>query len=139
MLGASKGINLLVICTSLLASLGGFLFGYDIGYIGPIESFPGFQRSVNGNHALNSADRGFITAIFSLGAVVASFPLVASRISDGFGRRRAIIIGTLLFILGAATQATASGMVQLLLGRFVSGMAVGSLSSTVPMYQSEVA
>jgi sugar porter (SP) family MFS transporter len=139
MVAGSGGLNAIVVCTSLLASLGGFLFGYDIGYIGPIEGFPGFQQSVNGNQPLTSTEKGFITAVFSLGAVVASFPLVSSHICDGFGRRRAIIVGTVLFGMGAATQAMANDMLQLLLGRFISGLAVGSLSSVVPMYQSEVA
>jgi sugar porter (SP) family MFS transporter len=140
--GAGDGknsLNTLVVCTSLLASLGGFLFGYDIGYIGPIESFPGFQRSVNGDREIGTADRGFITAIFSLGAVLASFPLVSSYLNDGIGRRRTIILGSILFCMGAAIQATAFSVPQILLGRFISGLSVGSLSSTVPMYQSETA
>jgi len=135
----SPRLNFTVLCVSLLASLGGFLFGYDIGYIGPIESFPGFQKSVNGNQILTSYDRGFITAIFSLGAVGASFPLVSAYLSDHFGRRRTIMFATVVFIIGAALQATANSMVQILFGRFMSGLAVGGLSNAVPMYQSEVA
>jgi sugar porter (SP) family MFS transporter len=134
-----NGLNALVLSSSLLASLGGFLFGYDIGYIGPIESFPGFQKSVNGSQEITSVDRGFITAIFSLGAIVASFPTVSAFLNDGLGRRKTIIVGSLFFSIGAAIQATAFGMAQILFGRFISGLAVGNLSSTVPMYQSEVA
>lgn len=128
-----------VIGTSLLASLGGFLFGLDIGYIGPIEGFPGFQSSINRGQPLTSAECGLITAIFSLGALIASFPHISSFCNDTMGRRATICLGTLVFLVGVALQATASGFAQILAGRFVAGVAVGALSATVPMYQSEVA
>lgn len=132
-------IGVAVVCSVLLASVGGFLLGFDLGYIGPILSFPGFQGSVNSGRPLSSPTQGFITAIFSLGAVLSSLPNVTKYFCDGFGRRRSIICGGLFFCLGAVAQATSFGIVQILIGRLLSGFSVGLLSNAVPLYQSEVA
>lgn len=128
-----------VVATATLASLGGFLFGLDIGYIGPIGSSQGFLDAVNGGSVLTGVIRGWITGIFSIGAVTTAFPLVADCLNDNFGRRMCIICGAVLFCMGAVLQVTAFSISQILAGRFIAGCSVGCLSCTVPLYQSEVA
>ena len=58
----AASLNCTVICTSLLASLGGFLFGFDIGYIGPIIEFPGFKDSINSGQEFTSHQKGAIVS-----------------------------------------------------------------------------
>eukprot|EP00747_Dinoflagellata_sp_TGD_P181374 gnl/TRDRNA2_/TRDRNA2_35188_c0_seq1.p1 gnl/TRDRNA2_/TRDRNA2_35188_c0~~gnl/TRDRNA2_/TRDRNA2_35188_c0_seq1.p1 ORF type:complete len:549 (-),score=64.74 gnl/TRDRNA2_/TRDRNA2_35188_c0_seq1:31-1575(-) len=136
---ASSAPGLVAITAVLLASVGGFIFGFDLGYIGPILGFPGFRNSVNGGEPISSVAKGFITAVFSLGAVAGSLPPVTVGFCDGLGRRNSTLIGALVFCVGAAIQATASGIPQILVGRFIGGFSVGILSNAVPIYQSEVA
>lgn len=132
-------ITYAAVLSALLASVGGFLFGFDIGYIGPIEGFAGFQNSVNGGRPIESHMRGLITGIFSLGAVLACLPPLSCRYCDGLGRRYSIAMGAVIFLAGVVLQATAYSIAQICFGRFVSGFSIGVLSNAVPLYQSEVA
>lgn len=46
--------------------------------------------------------------------------------------------GALIFIVGGALQSFANGMLMMLLGRIIAGLGVGTLSTIVPVYQSEI-
>ncbi|CAE8581792.1 unnamed protein product [Polarella glacialis] len=130
---------------ALVASLGAFLFGLDIGYIAPIMSCAGFKRDVAQlpDWSIDSATiapgtLGFIVGIFSLGAIVTSFPTISSYFLDVWGRRSSVILGSWIFLLGCGLQAGASSVARFLLGRFVTGISIGLLSSVVPLYQAEM-
>lgn len=75
-------------------------------------------------------------AILEVGAFISS--LLVGRIGDVLGRRRTILYGSLIFIVGGALQAFATGMPMMLLGRVIAGLGVGTLSTIVPVYQSEI-
>lgn len=132
-----------VICAALLSSLGAFLFGLDIGYIAPILECWSFKRDVahldDETAKIGSLTAGFIVSIFSLGCIGASFPLVSTYFLDSWGRKGSIMLGTLVFLLGCWLQARAMSIWMMCLGRLVSGCAIGLLSTTVALYQSEVA
>ena len=49
------------------------------------------------------------------------------------------MLGAAVFFAGAAIQAVAGSINTILLGRFIAGLSIGLLSSTVPLYQSEIA
>jgi len=49
------------------------------------------------------------------------------------GRRRVIFLGSLISVLGSAMQGGAAAMSMLIIGRFIGGVAVGMLTSTIPM------
>lgn len=64
--------------------------------------------------------------------------LAGAPTADFFGRRRAISLECLVFVLGVIVQvATFNEWRQLAVGRFISGIGVGALSAAVPMYQAE--
>jgi len=65
--------------------------------------------------------------------------VISSYFVDEWGRKVSIMVGSGVFIVGSAIQATAWGDTQLLIGRFVAGMSIGLLSSVIVLYQSEVA
>lgn len=132
-------LTLHVVVIAVIASLGGFIFGLDIGYIGPIETFQGFVDAVNDGEKLSSVQIGWITGIFSIGALIASFPLLSSRVNDTIGRRSSLFVGAAVFCLSVVIQATAFKFYQILIGRFIAGCAVGLFSCTVPMYVTELA
>ncbi|GKT65414.1 hexose carrier protein [Colletotrichum tofieldiae] len=59
--------------------------------------------------------------------------------SDRLGRRNTVFLGSLISIAGSALQAASGNLAALIAGRFVGGVAVGVLTSTIPMYASELA
>ena len=77
-----------------------------------------------------------MVAILEVGAFISS--LVVGRIGDVIGRRKTILYGSLIFVVGGALQTCATGIPMMLLGRVIAGLGVGSLSTIVPVYQSEI-
>lgn len=77
-----------------------------------------------------------MVAILEIGAFVSS--LMVGRVGDVLGRRRTILYGSLIFVIGGALQTFANGMPMMLLGRIIAGLGVGTLSTIVPIYQSEI-
>lgn len=83
-----------------------------------------------------SAEVGTMVAILEIGAFISS--LLVGRIGDVLGRRRTILYGSIIFVIGGAFQTFANGMPMMLLGRIIAGLGVGTLSTIVPVYQSEI-
>jgi MFS family permease len=77
-----------------------------------------------------------MVAILEVGAFVSS--LIVGKVGDIIGRRKTILYGSLIFIVGGALQTFASGMPAMVLGRIIAGVGVGALSTIVPVYQSEI-
>ena len=77
-----------------------------------------------------------MVAILEIGALISS--LSVGKVGDILGRRRTILYGALVFILGGALQSFANGMPMMMLGRIIAGLGVGVLSTIVPVYQSEI-
>jgi MFS family permease len=83
-----------------------------------------------------AAELGTMVAILEVGAFISS--LCVGRIGDVLGRRKTILYGSLIFIVGGALQTCANGMPMMMLGRIIAGLGVGALSTIVPVYQSEI-
>src|SRR6201996_589343 len=77
-----------------------------------------------------------MVAILEIGALIAS--LLVGRIGDVIGRRKTIMYGSVVFVVGGALQTFANGMPMMMLGRIIAGLGVGALSTIVPVYQSEI-
>ncbi|KAG7904763.1 hypothetical protein KL907_002979 [Ogataea polymorpha] len=60
-------------------------------------------------------------------------------IGDKLGRRKTVWAGFTLVIIGIILQTSSYSVVQLFFGRFISGLGTGMETSTVPMFQAEVA
>jgi MFS family permease len=87
----------------------------------------------------NSTWQGFVTAIYEIGCFLgAAFILV---VGDSLGRRKAIIIGAIVMILGVIIQVTCikghKATAQFIIGRTVTGFGNGVNTSTIPTYQAE--
>ncbi|CAN9446296.1 unnamed protein product [Alternaria alternata] len=119
--------------TSVFVSLGVFLFGYDQGVMSGIITGIYFKDYFNQPSAV---ELGSMVAILEVGAFISS--LVVGRIGDVIGRRKTILYGSLIFVVGGALQTCATGIPMMLLGRVIAGLGVGSLSTIVPVYQSEI-
>ncbi|KAH0372793.1 general substrate transporter, partial [Aureobasidium melanogenum] len=123
----------LIYFTSVFVSLGVFLFGYDQGVMSGIITGMYFKGYFN---QPTRAEIGTMVAILEVGAFISS--LGVGRIGDILGRRRTILYGAVVFVVGGAFQTFATGMPMMMLGRIIAGFGVGALSTIVPVYQSEI-
>lgn len=118
---------------SLFVSLGVFLFGYDQGVMSGIITGPFFVAYF---HNPSPARLGTMVAILEIGALISS--LSVGRLGDMWGRKRTIFYGAIIFTLGGLFQTCAFAFWMLIVGRIISGLGVGMLSTIVPVYQSEI-
>jgi len=134
--------NAQAVFAALVASMGAFLFGLDIGYIAPILECASFKRDVVHIEAwqrIPDATVGFIVGVFSIGCILTTLPPVSGYFLDAWGRRSSIMLGSGVFLVGCAIQALAACVTTMLLGRLIAGLSIGLLSSVVALYQSELA
>ncbi|MCJ1251125.1 myo-inositol transporter [Trapelia coarctata] len=118
---------------SLVAAIGGMLFGYDTGIISAVLVYLYDDLG----HELSPGEKELITSISSGAAFFGA--IIAGLTADRFGRKGAIYAGCVLFILGAVLQAAAYSLAQMTVGRLVVGLGVGSAAMIVPLYIAEVA
>ncbi|MBN2578595.1 MAG: sugar porter family MFS transporter [Pirellulales bacterium] len=116
---------------TITAALGGFLFGYDTavisGCIGYLTDFFG----------LNDAQKGWAASSALVGCIGGA--LAAGFISDAIGRKRTLLLCSLLFAASAVCSALPRTLAELAVARILGGLAVGGASMTVPMYIAELA
>ncbi|TLQ03316.1 sugar porter family MFS transporter [Pediococcus stilesii] len=115
-------------------SFGGILFGYDIGVM--TGALPFLQHDWN---LYNDAGViGWITSAVMFGAIFGG--ALAGNLSDKLGRRKMILISSLIFAVGSLLSAISphDGQIYLIFVRIFLGLAVGAASALVPAYMSEM-
>jgi sugar porter (SP) family MFS transporter len=120
-----------VILTAAIAGLGGLLFGYDTGVIAGALLF------IKPDFHLGAFDAGLVVSAVPIGAVFGA--AISGRLSDGWGRREAIMFASVIFALGALGSAFAPDTAVLVVARVIVGVAIGVASAAAPVYISEVA
>ena len=119
-----------IILITLVATIGGFLFGYDSGVInGTVDGLRIAFKS-------NSMGTGFNVACMLLGCAVGAF--VAGWLADKLGRRTILIIASLCFAVSAFGAGLAHTSMVFIMVRVLGGLAVGAASVLAPAYISEV-
>lgn len=121
------------IWSAAFLATGGFLFGFDSGIITSTIALQTFKSYFNPSDAVAAG----IVSSFQGGAILGT--IINMICSDWLGRRNTVFLGSLISIMGSALQAGSENLVALIVGRFVGGTAVGVLTSTIPMYASELA
>ncbi|VFQ91554.1 unnamed protein product [Cuscuta campestris] len=120
----------------LFPALGGLLYGYDIGATSCaaicIESATSSGISW---YDLSSVEVGLITSCSLYGALIGS--LLAFNVADFIGRRRELILSSILYLIGAAITAFAPIYAILVIGRFIYGVGIGLAMHAAPMYIAE--
>lgn len=120
-----------IILITCIATIGGFLFGFDSGVInGTVD---GLQTTFNSD----SMGTGFSVASMLLGCAVGAF--FAGRLADYYGRRALLIVSAVFFIVSAWGSGIANGSFEFIIYRVLGGLAVGAASIMCPAYISEVA
>lgn len=125
--------SFMVIVLTALASISGFMFGYDTGYIS--SALVSIGKSFG--KELTYGEEQFITAATSLGAFITA--LLSGLIVDFSGRKPLLMLSNLMFIVGAIIQCAAQTVWTMIVGRFIMGFGVGIGSLISPLYISELA
>ena len=120
-----------VILISVVATIGGFLFGFDSGVInGTVD---GLRTAFNSD----SVGTGFNVASMLLGCAIGAF--FAGTLADKLGRRTILIVASVFFTISAWGSGMAQGSMEFVVYRVIGGLAVGAASILAPAYISEVA
>jgi len=130
--------NLKVFGIALFACIGGLLYGYNQGVFSGVLTMTSFGTHM-GQDVTNQTKKGWLTSILELGAWVGA--LVSGPMAERISRKYTILVSVFVFCIGVIVQCTAAvgNGSNILGGRFITGLGVGSLSMTVPMYNSEIA
>ncbi|KDQ65150.1 hypothetical protein JAAARDRAFT_202372 [Jaapia argillacea MUCL 33604] len=127
----------LVYMITATASAGFTAFGYDQGvFSGTIVSH--YFLTTFGKNPETPPDAstiGTTSALFDIGGAAGA--ILALCVGDLLGRRKTIQVGCVLVVIGAILQATSKTLGQLMAGRIVTGLGVGTQTSTVPTYLAE--
>lgn len=120
-----------VIFLSIVAALGGFLFGFDSGVInGTVDALRGAFDS-------DAVGTGFNVASMLLGCAAGAF--FAGTLADKFGRKHVLIVAALAFVVSAWGSGVASTSTEFVVFRVLGGLAVGAASILSPAYIGEIA
>ena len=120
-----------VVKVSLVAALGGLLFGYDTAVIAGVIGYlqQRFQLSpIMTGWAASSAIWGC-----AFGAMTAGY------LSDRFGRKKVLIVTAILFIISSVGAMIPRNLEEFLVARFIGGLGIGAASMLSPLYISEIA
>ena len=113
-----------------VATIGGFMFGYDSGVIN------GTQEGLKASFGLGEAGLGLTVAALLPGCATGAF--AAGRLADVWGRRNVMIAAAFLFIVSAIASGAAVSAIMMIAARFCAGIGVGAASVLSPAYISEV-
>lgn len=120
-----------VVMISMVAALGGFLFGFDTAVIN------GAVDAVQTSFGISAGLTGFTVSSALLGCVVGAY--LAGRLADRWGRTRVMVLASVLFTVSALGSGLAVGAWDLILWRVIGGLGVGAASVIAPAYIAEVA
>lgn len=125
------GTNMTLIAAIVgVATIGGFMFGYDSGVIN------GTQDGLKTSFGLGEAGLGITVAALLPGCALGAFG--AGRLADVVGRRNVMLASALLFIVSAVATGAATSAEMMIAARFAAGVGVGAASVLSPAYISEV-
>ena len=120
-----------ILLITLIAALGGFLFGFDMAVVS------GIIEPVKKQYSLSSSQEGLFVSCALLGCIVGVG--FSGYLSDKIGRKKVLFIAALLFLVSAIGFSFAESYPALIFFRLLAGTAVGVASNISPLYISEVA
>jgi len=122
--------QLLLYLASLVAALGGLLFGYDVGVIA------GARPLLAQDMSLTCSEEELVVSLMPLGAVSAS--IISGWLLNNLGRKYSIQFTAFLFTVGALIMAMANNLVVVLVGRFLVGFCVSLSAMSECTYIAEI-
>lgn len=123
-------MNKKLLLASIVAALGGLLFGFDTAVIS------GAEQSIKEVFQLDGFWHGFTNSIALIGTILGA--LLCGRPSDKYGRRNVLIVLAVFYAISALGSGLANSWHSFLFYRFLGGLGVGASSVIGPMYISEI-
>lgn len=114
---------------TILATIGGFLFGYDTANIGTVLMFFPYH--------LSTFALGYLAAGSSLGAAIGA--IGSGPITDIWGRKALLVLDAAIYAVGAIVSGLAPNVMTLLISRTLIGLAIGADSAIATAYIAEYA
>jgi sugar porter (SP) family MFS transporter len=122
--------SLFVLGISLVAAMGGLMFGFDLGIITGVIPY------IKHQFALGALSLGWVVAIFELGCMFGAFFI--ARYADKYGRKRTMLWNASLLVISSLGIPLSANATILTVWRFIQGFSVGAASVLSPMYIAEV-
>ena len=115
---------------AMVAAMGGFLFGYDTAVIN------GAEQQIQKVWSLSGFMHGWVMSSALWGTVLGA--LFGGRVTDRFGRKPTLFGVGALYLVSAVWSGLAGGAYELMIARFIGGLAVGCSSIAAPVYIAEI-
>jgi SP family arabinose:H+ symporter-like MFS transporter len=116
---------------TLVASLGGFLFGFDMAVVS------GILPLLKKQFALSAAGEGWFVSSALMGCIMGV--AISGELTDRLGRKQPLLLAALLFLLSALGCALLPSLPGIIVARITGGIGIGLASNVVPLYISEIA
>ncbi len=120
-----------VLLMSIIAAMGGLMFGFDLGIITGVIPF--IQEQFN----LEGFTLGWVVSIFEVGCMGGTF--LTAWLTDKYGRKKMLIYTAVALMVTTVGVALAQNALDLGIWRFAEGLGVGAASVLSPMYIAEIA
>ncbi|KAJ7688666.1 general substrate transporter [Mycena rosella] len=118
---------------ALFTALGGFLWGFDTGSIGPITVMSQFENQFG---SISAIVQGLLVS--SIIATAALSSMGSGALSDRISRTYTISLGAFVFSVGAVIACSAKALPQLFVGRCITGFGQGIFISSITVYVMEI-
>lgn len=120
-----------VTLVSIVAAIGGLLFGFDTAVVSGAIGFMEVKFS------LTDFQVGWAVSSLIVGCIIGA--AFAGVLSDKFGRKKTLITASILFIVGSLGSATSDTFDAYILFRIIGGLGIGLTSTICPLYNAEIA
>ncbi|KAL3420343.1 hexose transporter-like protein [Phlyctema vagabunda] len=129
-------VTIIAVSLGVIASMGGMVFGYESGQISGFLNGFDYQQRFGEDMVFSAARSGTLVGLLPIGALIGC--LSSGYIADKIGRKHTISFASLIYIIGVIIEiSSTTHWVQFAMGRLVTGLGVGALSTAVPMFQTE--
>lgn len=118
--------------TSLISAMGGLLFGYDWVVIGGAKPFYEVFFGISESTTL----QGWAMSSALVGCLIGA--LMAGMLSDRYGRKKMLILSSVLFLLSAVGTGMTNNFDVFIIWRIIGGLGIGLASNLSPMYIAEI-
>ncbi len=126
-----KRTTIYVISVTLVAAIGGLIFGFDTAIVA------GATRYMKEQFALDSLQEGWAVGVVLIGCMFGAG--LAGPLSDRIGRRRFMRVSAVLFLVSAVGCALPRTITEFVVFRFIGGLGIGSAAVLSPLYIAELA